>query len=70
MTTMQHGETGAALPRNLSRQRGKAVCDLHNQAQSTGWVNPKTGKSLDRHGTFEIVRVPLKKRWVITLANI
>ena len=59
---MQHGETGAALPRNLARQVGKAVCDAHNNNELiTPWLN-KRGKSLDRTGTF--VQEIKKKRQV------
>jgi hypothetical protein len=61
---MQHGETGAALPRNLARQRGKAVCDAHNSALPT-WINRLTGKPLDRTGTFVVEsRTPKGKRQI------
>jgi outer membrane protein assembly factor BamA len=62
---MQHGETGAQLPRALARQRGKEVVQMHNGATVTSWLNRKTGKSLDRTGTFEKVNPQmLKKRLV------
>lgn len=62
---MQHGETGAALPRHLARQRGKAVCNTHNNGSpATEWTNRHTGKALDRTGTFAIELRPKKKRQV------
>ena len=50
---MQHGETGAPLPRHLARQVGKKCCDNHNHPVPTDWINHRTGKLLDRTGTFE-----------------
>jgi len=62
---MQHGETGAALPRHLARQRGKAVCATHNNGSpATEWVNRFTGKPLDRTGTFAIELRKKKNRQV------
>lgn len=58
---MQHGETGAALPRAVARQRGRETCQVHN-GRPAAWINRYTGKSLDRTGTFEVERRATKKK--------
>lgn len=54
MSSLQKGETGAALPRQQAKQRGRAVCQMHNSVQKTGFINKITGKSNDRTGTFTV----------------
>ncbi len=67
---MQHGETGAPLPRHLARQIGKKCCDNHNNNGAvTGWVNPRTGKALDRTGTFQVFDRTTGKRLVKEIAS-
>ena len=60
---MQKSETGAAVPRHMARQQGKAVCDLFNTTKRNQHpqANPKTGRLKDRTGEFQTV-VVLKKR--------
>ena len=62
---MQHGETGAPLPRNVARQRGRELCKAHNTEvkKSTKWMDARTGRSQDTTGTFKVVRKPAKKRY-------
>lgn len=54
---MQHGESGAPLPRALSRQYGKQLCHQHNSEKrgNTSWLNQQ-GRPLDTTGTFTVVR--------------
>ena len=59
---MQHGETGAPLPRALAKQYGRQVCDRHNSEQrATTWVNRFTGRPLDASGTVVVERKPRKR---------
>ncbi len=62
MSSLQKGETGAALPRQQAKQRGREVCQMHNSVRETGWINRMTGKSNDRTGTFtvEVKKKPLR----------
>jgi hypothetical protein len=60
---MQHGKSGAELPRHLARQQGKSICDGHNSEQRvTYWVCRLTGKQRDRSRTFLIERLRKKRQ--------
>ncbi len=60
---MQKSETGAAVPRHMARQHGKAFCDLFNTTRRNQHpqVNSKTGLMKDQTGKFETVMVPKKR---------
>lgn len=62
MSDRQHGESGAVLPRQLSRQYGREVCNAHNSEGRKGWVHPISGRPKDSTGTFTVEKRPKPKR--------
>lgn len=68
-STMQKGETGAALPRQQAKQRGREVCQMHNNERDKGWTSKITGNPMDRKGTFTVEVKQKRRRGVVPQAQ-
>jgi hypothetical protein len=61
---MQHGESGAPLPRQIAKAYGRKLCgNDHDDQRVSRWVDGRTGKPLDNSGRF---RVEMKKKRVVS----